>query len=130
MFGLGAATRIYVAIGPTDMRKGFEGLFGLVKERLGLSPLSGHLFLFANARRNRLKVLYWDGTGLWICSKRLERGRFSWPAEGDENGKVQLSYEELALLVGGIELGRTRRKNWYRREEFLGAENFGENAVN
>jgi transposase len=69
MFGLGAATRIYVAVGPTDMRKGFEGLFGLVKERLGLSPLSGHLFLFANARRNRLKVLYWDGTGLWICSK-------------------------------------------------------------
>ena len=130
MFGLGAATRIYVAVGATDMRKGFEGLFGLVKERLGLSPLSGHLFLFANARRNRLKVLYWDGTGLWICSKRLERGRFSWPAEGDENGKVQLSYEELALLVGGIELGRARRKNWYRREESLSAENFAENAGN
>jgi len=130
MFGLGAATRIYVAVGATDMRKGFEGLFGLVKERLGLSPLSGHLFLFANARRNRLKVLYWDGTGLWICSKRLERGRFSWPAEGDENRKVQLSYEELALLVGGIELGRTRRKNWYRHEEFLRAENFAENAGN
>ena len=130
MFGLGAATRIYVAVGATDMRKGFEGLFGLVKERLGLSPLSGHLFLFANARRNRLKVLYWDGTGLWICSKRLERGRFSWPAEGDEHGKVQLSYEELALLVGRIELGRTRRKNWYRCEEFLRAENFEENAGN
>ena len=61
MFGLGAATRIYVAVGPTDMRKGFEGLFGLVRERLGCSPLGGHLFLFANARRNRLKVLYWDG---------------------------------------------------------------------
>ena len=61
MFGLGAATRIYVAVGPTDMRKGFEGLFGLVNERLGLSPLRGHLFLFANARWNRLKVLYWDG---------------------------------------------------------------------
>ena len=130
MFGLGAATRIYVAVGATDVRKGFEGLFGLVKERLGLSPLSGHLFLFANARRNRLKVLYWDGTGLWICSKRLERGRFSWPAEGDENGKVQLSYEELALLVGGIELGRTRRKNWYRREEALRAENMEENTGN
>ena len=130
MFGLGAATRIYLAVGATDMRKGFEGLFGLVKERLGLSPLSGHLFLFANARRNRLKVLYWDGTGLWICSKRLERGRFSWPAQGDENGKIQLSYEELALLVGGIELGRTRRKNWYRHEEFLRAENFAENAGN
>jgi hypothetical protein len=61
MFGLGAATGIYVAVGPTDMRKSFEGPFGLVKERLGCSALSGHLFLFVNARRNRLKVLYWDG---------------------------------------------------------------------
>jgi transposase len=76
MFGLGAATCIYVAVGPTDMRKSFEGLFGLVKERFGCSPLSGHLFLFANARRNRLNVLYWDGYGTlgalrWRCSEEL-----------------------------------------------------------
>ena len=116
MFGLGAATRIYVAVGSTDMRKGFEGLYGLVRDQLGLDPLSGHLCLFCNKGRNRLKVLYWDGSGLWICAKRLERGRFSWPSGGEDSARVTLSYEELSLLLGGIDLTRTRRKNWYRKE--------------
>ena len=116
MFGLGAATRIYVAVGSTDMRKGFEGLYGLVRDQLGLDPLSGHLCLFCNKGRNRLKVLYWDGSGLWICAKRLERGRFSWPSDGEQSARVTLSQEELSLLLGGIDLTRTRRKNWYRRE--------------
>ena len=116
MFGLGAATRIYVAVGSTDMRKGFEGLYGLVRDQLGLDPLSGHLCLFCNKGRNRLKVLYWDGSGLWICAKRLERGRFSWPSEGEQSARVTLSQEELSLLLGGIDLTRTRRKNWYRKE--------------
>ena len=57
-----------------------------------------------------------DGSGLWICSKRLEKGRFSWPSQGDENGKVRLSQEQLSMLVGGIELKQTRRKDWYRKE--------------
>jgi transposase len=61
VFGLGPATRIYLAAGVTDMRKGFEGLYGLVRDRLSCEPLSGHLFLFCNAQRNRLKVLVWDG---------------------------------------------------------------------
>ena len=116
MFGLGAATRIYLAVGSTDMRKGFEGLYGLVRDQLGLDPLSGHLCLFCNKGRNRLKVLYWDGSGLWICAKRLERGRFSWPSEGEHSTRVTLSHEELSLLLGGIDLTRTRRKNWYRKE--------------
>jgi transposase len=116
MFGLGAATRIYVAVGSTDMRKGFEGLYGLVRDQLGLDPLSGHLCLFCNKGRNRLKVLYWDGSGLWICAKRLERGRFSWPSNGEHSARVTLSQEELSLLLGGIDLTRTRRKNWYRKE--------------
>jgi transposase len=116
VFGLGAATRIYVAVGSTDMRKGFEGLYGLVRDQLGLDPLSGHLCLFCNKGRNRLKVLYWDGSGLWICAKRLERGRFSWPSDGEQSARVTLSHEELSLLLGGIDLTRTRRKNWYRKE--------------
>jgi len=70
VFGLGPATRIYLAAGVTDMRKGFEGLYGLVRDRLSCDPLSGHLFLFCNAQRNRLKVLVWDGSGLWVCAKR------------------------------------------------------------
>jgi transposase len=116
MIGFGSATRVYLAAGATDMRKGFDGLFGIARDRLGMDPLSGHLFVFCNGRRNRLKVLYWDGSGLWICSKRLEKGRFSWPVQGDEQGRVRMSSEELTLLVSGIELSRSGRKDWYRKE--------------
>jgi len=112
MFGLGAATRIYLAAGATDMRKGFEGLYGLVRDRLQCEPLSGHIFVFSNAPRNRLKVLFWDGSGLWVCAKRLEKGRFRWPkAEGE---KVLLSQAELALLLGGIDLLQTQRRRWHQ----------------
>jgi len=115
VFGLGPATRIYVALGATDLRKGFDGLYGIVRDRLGLEVRSGHLFLFANARRNRLKILYWDGSGLWSCAKRLERVRFSWPVAQDQAERVSLSQEELSLLLGGIDLKGTRRKDWYRK---------------
>ena len=96
------------------MRKGFNGLFGLVRDQLRCDPLSGHLFLFANAQRNRLKVIFFDGTGLWVCSKRIEQGRLNWPQSGDAQGKVVLTQEEFAMLVGGIDLGQTRRRRWYR----------------
>ena len=126
MIGFGLATRMYLAAGATDMRKGFDGLFGIARDRLGIDPLSGHLFVFCNGRRNRLKVLYWDGSGLWICSKRLEKGRFSWPVQGDEQGRVRMSSEELTLLVSGIELSQSRRKDWYRQEIVeVGAEKPG-----
>jgi transposase len=114
MFGLGPATRIYLAAGATDMRKGFEGLYGLARERLLCEPLSGHVFVFANAQRNRLKLLFWDGSGLWVCAKRLEKGRFRWPEAAGGQPKVVLSYEELTLLLGGIDLAGTRRRRWYR----------------
>jgi transposase len=69
-------------------------------------------------QRNRLKILFWDGTGLWCCGKRLERGCFSWPSvSSSAETKVLLSHGERALLLGGIDLSRTRRKEWYRREE-------------
>ena len=115
MFGFGPATRIYLAVGATDMRKGFEGLFGLVRDRLQCEPLSGHVFLFCNGRHNRLKLIVFDGSGLWVCAKRLEKGRFRWPQAGDAQGKVVLSHEELALLLGGIDLAQTRRRPWYRQ---------------
>ena len=114
MFGLGPATRVYLAAGATDMRKGFEGLYGMARDRLVCDPLSGHVFVFANARRNRLKLLFWDGSGLWVCAKRLERGRFRWPEAAAGQVKVTLSQEELALLLGGIDLTETRRREWYR----------------
>jgi len=87
----------------------------LARDCLGLEPLSGHLALFCNRERNRLKVLFWDGNGLWICTKRLERGKYSWPTQLEESSAcVTLSHEEFALLIGGIDLSQTRRKNWYR----------------
>jgi transposase len=98
------------------MRKGFEGLYGMARDRLQCDPLSGHVFLFANAQRNRLKLLFWDGSGLWVCAKRLEKGRFRWPETTGEETKVVLSPEELALLVGGIDLADTQRRQWYRRD--------------
>lgn len=98
------------------MRKGFEGLYGLVRDRLRCEPLSGHVFLFCNGRRNRVKLLFWDGSGLWVCAKKLERGRFRWPEADGEQNKVQLSHEELALLLGGIDLRETQRRRWYRKE--------------
>jgi transposase len=116
MFGLGPATKIYVAAEPVDMRKGFEGLYGLVRDQLGQDPLSGHLFLFTNRMHTRLKALVWDGSGLWVCAKRLERGRFHWPeAKGAQS--VSMRPEELAMLVNGMDLTQARpRANWYRRE--------------
>lgn len=120
MFGLGPATRIYLAAGATDMRKGFEGLYGLVRDRLLCEPLSGHVFLFCNAQRNRLKILFWDGTGLWVCAKRLPKGCFTWPQSGDAQGKLVLSQEELSLLLGGIDLATTKSKRWYRKVNIEG----------
>ncbi len=121
VFGLGAATRVYVATGATDMRKGYEGLYGLVRDGLRCEPRSGHVFLFCNRQRNRVKVLVWDGSGLWICAKRLEKGRFHWPEAKAGENKVVLSQEELSLLLNGMDRVQVKpRKNWYRevtREE-------------
>jgi transposase len=120
MFGVGPATHIYLAAGTTDMRKSFEGLYGLVRDRLLCDPLSGHVFLFSNAQRNRLKLLFWDGSGLWVCAKRLEKGRFRWPEAAGEEAKILLSHEELMLLLGGIDLTQTRRRAWHRVTRAVG----------
>ena len=114
MFGVGAATRIYLAAGATDLRKSFEGLYGLVRDQLLCDPLSGHLFLFTHAQRNRLKLLFYDGSGLWVCAKRLDKGRFRWPAIESGQVKVVLSPEELVLLLGSIDLSQAERRRWRR----------------
>jgi transposase len=86
-----------------------------VRDRLELEPLSGHVFLFSNAQRNRMKLIYWDGSGLWVCAKRLERGCFRWPTAEAGETKIVLSHEEMALLVGGIDLAGSRRRAWFRK---------------
>ena len=113
MLGLGAATRVFVATGGTDMRLGFNGLYALVVGQLQQDPQSGHLFLFANKRRDRMKILFYDEFSLWVCARRMEKGRLHWPSS--EDGRVQLTREEFALLIGGIDLGMTTKRKWYRR---------------
>ena len=115
MFGLELATRVYVAVEAVDMRKGFDGLYGLVRDQLGQDPLSGHLFLFSNRTRTRLKALVWDGSGLWVCAKRLEKGRFRWPVASEHQRSVTTRAEELAMLVNGLDLKQTQPRKWYRR---------------
>jgi len=115
VFGLGQATKVYVAVEAVDMRKGFDGLYGLVRDQLGQDPLSGHLFLFSNRTHTRLKALMWDGSGLWVCAKRLEKGRFRWSAASETQRSVTMRAEELAMLVNGLDLKQTQPCNWYRR---------------
>ena len=118
MFGLGPATKVLVGVEPTDMRKSFEGLYGLVRDTMGKDPLSGHLFLFANKTRTRLKILFWDGSGLWVCAKRLEKGRFHWPQAEAGASSVVLRQEELSALVAGLDLGQTqKRRGWLRIDQ-------------
>ncbi len=119
MFGLGLATKIYISVEAVDLRKGFDGLYGLVRDHLGQDPLSGHLFLFTNRSKTRLKALVWDGSGLWVCAKRLEKGRFRWPTAGGVGNacSVTMRAEELALLLNGLDVAESLpRKNWLRRD--------------
>lgn len=113
MFGLGAATRIFVATGATDMRLSFDGLHSLVIGQIKQSPQSGHLFLFANKRKDRMKIYFYDGSSAWVCSRRMEQGRLRWPSS--EDGHVQLTQAEFAMLVGGIDLADTRKRKWLRQ---------------
>ena len=103
ILGTTRAIRAFAYPRPTDLRNGYNGLFGLVKTGLGRDPLSGELFLFVNRRRDACKVLMWDGTGLCIFQKRLERGRFAslWR---DDATAARLTTSELALFIEGSEL--------------------------
>ncbi len=111
MLALTASTRVFVAVEPVDLRRSFDGLSAWVGSVLNEQVVEGGLFVFANRRRNRLKVLFWDGSGLWVCAKRLEKGCFGWPkAEGTA---VRLRPEELSALLSGLEV--KERAGWYRR---------------
>ena len=114
MFGLGPATRIYLAAGVTDMRKGFEGLYGLVRDRIVVRAFERTPFPVLQRPAQPVEGPR-DGSGLWVCAKRLEKGRFTWPQSGDAQGKIVLSHEELSLLLSGIDLAKTKHKRWYRK---------------
>ena len=102
--------QIFLATGSTDMRKGFNGLYGLVTDVLEKDPLTGHLFLFVNRRRDKLKILYWDGDGLAVWYKRLEQGSFQWPTVKDDQTSVEMRSDELMMLLRGIDLSSVKRR--------------------
>ena len=114
MLAFPSAIKIFVAVQPLDMRKQFNGLWSAVSEQLKEDPKNGAVFAFINKERTRLKLLYWDGTGVWVLAKRLEKGRFSWPV-GSDKTKLPLVPEALALLIGGIDLKHGSLKPWYER---------------
>ncbi len=114
MWTLPPSVKIHVCTRPTNMHLSFDGLAGLAMGVLCQDPLSGHLFVFFNRRRDQVKVLYWDRSGYCVWSKRLERGRFrtSWLCPGP-NGCVEVEAAEMALLIEGIDLaGARRRPRW------------------
>ncbi len=115
MLSFSSAVRIFLAVEPVDMRKSFDGLYAVASERLKEDPLRGGLFVFSNKRRNRLKILFWDGTGLWVLAKRLEKGAFSWPRSAQGGVKLRLKSEALSMLLGGIDLKNGMSKAWYER---------------
>ena len=112
MLNLPANVRIYLCVAPTDMRKSFDGLSGLVQSVFGKDVLDGHLFLFLNRRRDRIKLLYWDRDGLAIWAKRLEAGTFETPRVGNQT-HVEVDATELAMLLGGVSLASVKRRKRY-----------------
>lgn len=108
MLSLTSALRIFLAVEPADMRKGFDGLSQLVRDRIAQDPLSGHLYVFRNKRRDRIKILYWDRDGFALWYKRLEKGTFRFPEAKD--GRVEVTPAEMAAVLEGIDLSRARRQ--------------------
>ena len=117
MLTLSGSLRVFLALEPCDMRKSFDGLHSEVINRLGDDPRSGAVFVFINRSRNLLKLLHWDGTGLWVHAKRLERGTYRWPKPSDAaNGKLCLEPAALAMLTDGIDLRDGMRRAWFERD--------------
>jgi transposase len=109
MIAIPVGARVYLAMGPTDMRKGFDGLSMLAQSMLRQDPFSGHLFVFRGRRGDLLKILYWDGQGFCLFAKRLEKGRFIWPVT--KEGSVSLTSAQLSMLLEGIDW-RAPQRTW------------------
>ena len=109
------ALQIRVVLGETDMRKSFNGLGGVIRVIHEGEPDPHYLYVFSNRRRNRLKLLYYDRSGVWVATKRLEEGTFSWPAPGKKDEAfIPLTSEALQLLLDGVDLRGAEMREWYR----------------
>ena len=116
MLSLPTSVRIYLARGATDMRKSIDGLSAMTSQVLEQDPFSGHLFVFCNRRRDRIKILYWEQSGFWLLHKRLEKGTFAWPLPANSDAKqIELPAADLAALLGGLDFRKAKRRRWYSR---------------
>lgn len=113
MLSISPAVSIFLYTEPTDMRKSFDGLSGIVRSALEADPTDGSLFLFINRRRDRLKILHWDGAGFWLYYRLLEAGTFEVIAS--EGQCTQIDSTQLAMLLGGVSLVRVKRRKRYQR---------------
>jgi transposase len=115
MIHLPASVRVYLCLSPCDMRRSFDGLHALVRDHLQLDAFAGHLYLFANRRKDRLKILYWDRDGFAIWAKRLEEGGFTIPSGEPGSTRFEITIEDLGALLSGIDLSTATRRKRYRR---------------
>jgi transposase len=115
MIHLPASVRVYLATSPCDMRRSFDGLHALVNEVMQLDAFAGHLFVFSNRRRDRVKILYWDRDGFAVWAKRLEEGTYVMPF-GDGERRREITAQELGALLSGIDLSQAKRRKRYQRK--------------
>lgn len=117
MLSFAGSLKVFIALDPCDMRAGINTLHALVADKLKEEVRSGALFVFTSKRRRLIKVLYWDGTGLWLMTKRLEQGTFFWPRAAQEGqSKMKLAPEAFAMLTDGIDMHGARPRGWYERD--------------
>jgi transposase len=116
MIHLPASVRVYLCLSPCDMRRSFDGLHALVRDHLQLDAFAGHLYLFANKRKDRVKILYWDRDGFAVWSKRLEAGSYLMPGGEAGSQRLEVSVQELGALLSGIDLSSATRRKRYQRK--------------
>lgn len=117
MFGIGDKHRLYLYDQVCDMRKGFDGLSGIVQSKLGRDPTDGCIYIFINRRKNRMKLLEWQSSGFMLYYKRLEQGTFEFDTSHETKGGKQLEYEDLVMLLSGIKLHQKYRRKRYKKED-------------
>ncbi len=116
MLGLTFFPTIYLCTSPTDMRKNFDGLVGLITSQMGRDPVHDGAFVFVNRPGDKMKILVWDRHGFWLLYKRLEEGRFQMPPyEGEKPDAVMLTYEQLVMIIEGIDLTTVKRRKRYKQ---------------
>ncbi len=116
MIHLPASVRVYLCLSPCDMRRSFDGLHALVAGAMQLDAFAGHLFVFSNRRRDRVKILYWDRDGFAVWAKRLEEGTYAMPFDAGGEKRREITAQELGAMLSGIDLSQAKRRKRYHRK--------------